>query len=106
MEYRAVFQAKTQARQFLLNCHPDLPDHPDHRRVPPILTAPVAMLQSATTAAVWSALGTLTAPASSAPRAESVGLPSPLELRASITTGAHRVLAPLMFVSKLRLGSI
>ena len=57
-------------------------------------------------AAVWSALGTLNAPASSAPQAESVGLPTPLELRASITTGAHRVLAPLMFVSKLRLGSI
>ena len=33
-------------------------------------------------AAVWSALGTLTAPASSAPRAESVGLPTPLELLA------------------------
>ena len=62
------------------------------------------MLQPATTTAVWSALGTLTAPASSASTEESACHSSPTEPRASPMIGAHPVPARIMFAPELCFG--
>ena len=64
-------------------------------------TAPEVMPPHATTTAAWSALGTRTAPTSSASWAGGVCLPSPREPHASPMPGVHLVPAHLMFVPKL-----
>merc|ERR1719188_1278658 len=64
-------------------------------------TVPRVTATHATTTAAWSALGTLTAPTSSASWVESVCVLSPLAPRASPMPGAHLAPALLMYVPKL-----
>ena len=72
-----------------------------------MLTAPEVTATRVTTTAVWSALGTLTAPTCSAswvediPWVEYVGLQSLPAPRALPMLGAHLATALLMFVPKL-----